>query len=51
MYGYMIWPGAYSFKEEVGLFMEYLKEQIDDLLKKIEEAEYAAEQAQLLIWV
>ena len=41
----MIWPGAYSFKEEVGLFMEYLKEQIDDLLKKIEEAEYAAEQA------
>ncbi|MCI5888507.1 MAG: hypothetical protein MRZ62_03190 [Brachyspira sp.] len=45
MYGYMIWPGAYSFKEEVGLFMEYLKEQIDDLLKKIEEAEYAAEQA------
>ena len=45
MYGYMIWPGAYRFKEEVGLFMEYLKEQIDDLLKKIEEAEYAAEQA------
>ena len=45
MYGYMIWPGAYSFKEEGGLFMEYLKEQIDDLLKKIEEAEYAAEQA------
>lgn len=45
MYGYMIWPGAYSFKEEVGLFMEYLKEQIDDLLKKIEEAEYATEQA------
>lgn len=45
MYGYMIWPGAYSFKEEVGLFTEYLKEQIDDLLKKIEEAEYAAEQA------
>lgn len=45
MYGYMIWPGAYSFKEEVGLFMEYLKEQIDDLLKKIEEAEYDAEQA------
>lgn len=45
MYVYMIWPGAYSFKEEVGLFMEYLKEQIDDLLKKIEEAEYAAEQA------
>lgn len=45
MYGYMIWPSAYSFKEEVGLFMEYLKEQIDDLLKKIEEAEYAAEQA------
>lgn len=45
MYGYMIWPGAYSFKEEVGLFMEYLKEQIDDLLKKIEEAEYAVEQA------
>lgn len=35
----MLWPGAYSFKDEIGLFMKYLKEQIDELMKKIEEAE------------
>lgn len=39
MYSYMLWPGAYSFKDEIGLFMKYLKEQIDELMKKIEEAE------------
>ena len=39
MYGYIAWPGVYSFKEELGLFLEYCKEQIDDVMKKIEETE------------
>lgn len=39
MYGYISWPGVYNFKEEIGLFMIYLKEQIEDVLKKIEETE------------
>jgi hypothetical protein len=36
MYNYLIWPGAYSFKQEIGLFLEYIKKQIDELMKKIE---------------
>ena len=40
-----MWPGAYSFKEEIGLFMTFLKEQIDEILTKIEEAEKALEEA------
>ena len=39
MYGYISWPGVYSFKEELGMFMEYLREQIDEVMKKIEETE------------
>ena len=39
MYGYISWPGVYSFKEEIGMFMEYLREQIDEVMKKIEETE------------
>ncbi len=39
MFGYITWPGVYSFKEEIGLFLEYLKEEIDDVMKKIEETE------------
>ena len=39
MYGYMAWPGAYSFKEEIGLFLEYVREQINEVMKKIEETE------------
>ena len=45
MYAYTAWPGAYSFKEEIGLFITFMKEQIDDLLKKIEETEKAVEEA------
>lgn len=45
MYAYTVWPGAYSFKEEIGLFITFMKEQIDDLLKKIEETERAVEEA------
>ena len=39
MYGYISWPGVYSFKEEIGLLLEYLREQIDEVMKKIEETE------------
>ena len=39
MFGYITWPGVYSFKEEISLFLEYLKEEIDDVMKKIEETE------------
>lgn len=45
MYGYTVWPGAYSFKEEIGLFMVFIKEQVDDLIKKIEETEKAINEA------
>lgn len=39
MYQYSFWPGAYSFKEEIGLFLEYIREQIDLILKKIDETD------------
>ena len=39
MYGYTAWPGAYNFKEELSLFLEYFKEQVNDVLRKIEETE------------
>ena len=41
MYGYISWPGVYSFKEELCLFLKYVKEQIDEVMKKIEETEDA----------
>lgn len=41
MYGYIVWPGAYSFREEISLFIKYFKEQIDEVMKKIEETEDA----------
>ncbi len=39
MYKYCIWPGTYSFKQEIGLFLKYIREQIDELMKKIDEAD------------
>lgn len=39
MYQSYAWPGAYSFKSEIKLFVTWFKEQIDALLKKIEETE------------
>lgn len=45
MYGYTVWPGAYSFKEEIGLFIAYIKEQVNDLIEKIEQTEEAIEVA------
>lgn len=41
MYGYTVWPGAYSFKEEIGLFIAFVKQQVDDLIEKIEQTEEA----------
>ena len=34
---YSMWPGCYSFREELGLFAMWLKEQVDSLLLKIYE--------------
>ena len=39
MYYNSIWPGAYSFKQEIKLFIEWFKDQIDIILYKIEETE------------
>ena len=41
MYGYISCPGVYSFKEELGLFLKYIKDEIDEIMKKIEETEDA----------
>ena len=37
MYRYSFWPGMYSFKNEVVLFLTAIKDQIEALLKKIEQ--------------
>ncbi len=34
---YYLWPGAYNFKKEISVLLKFLKEQIDLILKKIEE--------------
>ena len=47
MYGYTVWPGAYSFKEEIGLFIAFVKQQVDDLIEKIEQTEEAIDAVQL----
>lgn len=41
MYGYIAWPGTYSFKQEIGLLLEYFRDKIDEVMKKIEETEDA----------
>ncbi len=38
-HNYFIWPGAYNFKQEIGLLLAYVKEQIDLLLFEIAEKE------------
>lgn len=43
MYQYNVWPSAYSFKEEIGLFLEYFKEKLNYLIEQIEETEKAIE--------
>lgn len=39
MYYSSVWPGAYSFKSEIKLFIQYLKKQFDALLVRIEKVE------------
>ena len=39
MYQNSFWPGAYSFKDEVKLFVLWFKEQMETILFKIYEAE------------
>ena len=39
MYRYTMWPGVYNFKDEVALFILYLKDQYRDLVTKIKRAE------------
>ena len=39
MYYNSVWPGAYSFKGEIKLFINWFKNQIDTILRKIEETE------------
>ena len=39
MNNYFIWPGAYDFKQEIKLLLQYVKEQVDLLLYKITEME------------
>ena len=39
MYYNSVWPGAYSFKSEIKLFIQWFKAQFDAILKKIEETE------------
>lgn len=44
MYRYTVWPGAYSFKEECSLFLLYIKEQFEELMKKIKSTEKVIEE-------
>ena len=44
MYRYVVWPGAYSFKEEIGLFVRFLKDKFDNLSNKIEKTENAVDE-------
>lgn len=44
MYKYSIWPGAYSFKEEVSLFLLYIRDYLDRLVKEINKAEAVIEE-------
>lgn len=37
MQNYFLWPGAFSFTQELQLLLEYVKEQIDLLLFRIME--------------
>lgn len=39
MYYSSVWPGAYSFKSEIKLFIQYMKRQFDALLIRIEKVE------------
>ena len=40
MYYNPVWPGAYNFKNEIKMFIRMFKEQLDIILRKIEETEH-----------
>ena len=44
MYRYSIWPGAYSFENEVSMFFTYIKEQFEEFMKKISNTEKAIDE-------
>ncbi len=39
MYYNSVWPGAYSFKSEIKLFIDWFRNQLEVISKKIEETE------------
>lgn len=39
MYYNSVWPGAYSFKSEIKLFIDWFKNQLEIISNKIEETE------------
>ena len=39
MYYNSVWPGAYSFKNEIKLFITWFQNQLEIINKKIEETE------------
>jgi len=39
MYYNSVWPGAYSFKSEIKLFINWFRNQIEIIQTKIEETE------------
>lgn len=43
MYKYSLWPSAFSFKDEIGLFLEFFKEKLRELIQQIEETEKTIE--------
>lgn len=36
MYRYSFWPGTYSFKNEIAMFLTAIKDQIEVILNKLE---------------
>lgn len=40
MQQYQMWPGAYSFNNELKMFLEYMQEQITIVLSNMEKTEH-----------
>lgn len=40
MQQYQMWPGAYSFNNELKIFLEYMQEQITIVLSNMEKTEH-----------
>ena len=48
MYYNSVWPGAYDFKSEIKLFIDWFKGQLEVISKKIEETEKKLGQINIL---